>query len=47
MDGGVKFGKLKCCVVIIVNDDGNDFWNIYYLLLKIGFLLMFICVYEL
>lgn len=37
VDGGVKFGKLKCCVVIIVNDDGKDFWNIYYLLLKLDF----------
>lgn len=31
VDGGAKLGKLKRCVVTIVNDDGKD----HYLLLKL------------
>lgn len=27
VDGGAKLGKLKRCVVTIVNDDGKDLWN--------------------
>lgn len=35
VDGGAKLGKLKRCVVTIVNDDGKDLWNTHYLLLKL------------
>lgn len=28
MDGGAKLGKLKRCVVTIVNDDGKDLWTV-------------------